>query len=426
MKKIKLIIIGAFLITMFSFGSNLPISKEASIIENTSSAEVLMRGTGVYKSGEKSKRKIKKDIKANGNSKAIKDAKKATIYYLLYGGTDPILSNNEEKNKFKNVEEKYFNMDNINKYISYESASFSKKVTIDGGKGIKISKDFKINKNLLVEDLENDGVVIKKESLADKLGNPFIMTIPIVKKGQNPIDVLNNDKDARQISSVIESYLTAKQYDVIVPEAQEQMNKLNSAQIGMSDGEADFSYQLALSIGSDIYITYSGVLEDAGYGTKQYVVNVKAYETTTARLLGTETGYSKGREGNVKVSIEEAVNDAMNNILSRINNYWEADLKKGIQYKVIINISSDFEEDEIEDIQFDLIDIIEEMSAKSKENIVSSNVVDYLIWASPEEYDSSSKIYRAIKKEYKKMGTDGRIGKVNLNKKMILLKVSAE
>jgi superfamily II helicase len=170
----------------------------------------------------------------------------------------------------------------------------------------------------------------------------------------------------------------------------------------------------------------SGELEDAGYGTEQYVVNVKAYETTTARLLGTETGYSKGREGNVKVSIEEAVNDAMNNILSRINNYWEADLKKGIQYKVIVNISSEFEEDEVEDIQFDLIDIIEKISAKSKENIVSSNVVDYLIWASPEDYDSSSKIYRAIKKEFRDMGTDGRIGKVNLNKKMILLKVSAE
>ncbi|OQY10835.1 MAG: hypothetical protein B6I28_00145 [Fusobacteriia bacterium 4572_132] len=426
MKKIKLIIIGTFLITIFSFASNLPISKEASIMENTSSAEVLMKGTGVYKSGEKSKRKIKKDISANGNKNAINDAKKATIYYLLYGGTDPILSNNEEKNRFKSLEEKYFSMDNINKYISYESSSFAKKVTIDGGKGIKVTKEFKINKNLLMKDLENDGVIIKKETLADKLGNPFIMTIPVTKKGENPIDILSKDKDAKHMSAVIESYLTAKQYDVVVPEAQAQMNMLNSAQIGLSDAEEDFSYQLALSVGSDIYITYSGELEDAGYGTKQYAVNVKAYETTTARLLGTETGYSKGREGNVKVSIEEAVNDAMNNVLARINNYWEADLKKGIQYKVIVNISSEYEEDEVEDIQFDIIDIIEKISKKSKENIVSSNVVDYLIWVSPEDYASSSKVYRAIKKEFRNMGTDGKIGKVNLNKKMILLKVSAE
>ncbi|BDU51046.1 DUF6175 family protein [Haliovirga abyssi] len=426
MKKIKLILIFMFFITIFGFASNLPLSKEATIIENVSSAEVLMKGTGIYKSKERSKRKIKKDIEKNGIFNAIKDAKRAIIYYLLYEGTDPILSSNDEKNKFQNIEEKYFEIGKINNYITYESTRFSKKIIIDRGKGIKIAKSFKVNKELLMKDLTNDGVLIKRENLVEKLGNPSIMVIPMTKKGENPIELLNKNDNMRHISSVIESYLTAKQYDVVVPEQQEKMNKLNSAQMGLADAEEDFSYKLALSVGSDIYITFSGELTDAGYGTKQYVVNLKAYETTTSRLLGTETGYSNSRDGNVKISIEEAVNDAMNNILSRINNYWVADLKKGIQYKLVINCSDEFDEDELEDIQFELIDIIEKLSNKSKENIVSKNMIDYSIWVSNEKLSSSFKIYRYIKKEFGKSGMDGRIKKINLNRKMIILEVSPE
>lgn len=425
-KKTNLLLIFMCFITVFSFASNLPLAKEATIIENVSSAEVLMKGTGIYQSDQKNKRRIEKDISQNGISNAIKDAKRSTVYYLLYDGTDPILSSNEEKIKFEKEAEKYFKIENINNYITYESTRFLKKITIDGGKGIKITKDFKVNKTLLIKDLERDGIIVKRSTLADKLGNPFIMTIPMVKKGENPIKVLNNNKNMRQISSVIESYLTAKQYDVVVPEQQDQMNKLNSAQMGLANAEDDFSYKLALSVGSDIYITFSGELENAGYGTKQYVVNLKAYETTTSRLLGTETGYSKGREGNIKVSIEEAVNDAMNNILSRINNYWESDLKKGVQYKVIVNISSEFDENKIEDIQFGLIDILKTLSKKSKENIVSKNMIDYLIWVSNNKFSSSFEIYYYIKKGFKKANIDGNIKKINLNKKMILLEVTPE
>jgi hypothetical protein len=283
-----------------------------------------------------------------------------------------------------------------------------------------------VNKELLTKDLEARSILAARSDLAETIGNPFIMVLPSVQKGQSPIDALRTNPTYKHAAAVVESYLTARQYDVIVPEQQESMESLNTAQMDLGDREEDYAYQLALSIGSDVYIEFSGVQEDAGYGTKKYAMIVRAYETTTARLLGTETGYSRGRKGELMVSVEEAMNDAIDKVLSRITNYWKKDVDRGIQYKLIFNISTDFDEDQIEEIQFALMDAIEEMSKSSKENIVTNQTVDYLIWCDPKKYDKSSKVYRYVKKYFKKEETEGTLRKVNVNRKMILLKVDYE
>ncbi|MBT6470534.1 MAG: hypothetical protein HOK52_04665, partial [Candidatus Marinimicrobia bacterium] len=300
------------------------------------------------------------------------------------------------------------------------------KLKTDGGKGLKLVKRYKVNKELLTKDLEARNILAARSDLAETIGNPFIMVLPSVKKGKSPIDALRTNPTYKHAAAVVESYLTARQYDVIVPEQQESMESLNAAQMDLGDREEDYAYQLALSVGSDVYIEFSGVQEDAGYGTRKYAITVRAFETTTARLLGTETGYSQGRKGELMVSVEEAMNDAIDKVLSRITNYWKKDVDRGIQYKLIFNISTDFDEDQIEEIQFALMDAIEEMSKSSKENIVTNQTVDYLIWCDPKKYDKSSKVYRYVKKYFKKEETEGTLRKVNVNRKMILLKVDYE
>jgi hypothetical protein len=252
------------------------------------------------------------------------------------------------------------------------------------------------------------------------------MVIPSTQKGQNPVELLMNDPKAKHAASVIESYLTARQYDVVVPEQQASLEGLADAQLALGDREEDISYSLALSIGSDVYITYSLSTDVAGFGTEKYVSNVRAYETTTARLLGTETGYSQGRQGEINLSIEEAINDAIDKVLSRISNYWKSDLKRGIQYKLVFNISTDFDDDEVEDIQFALMDAAEAVSKSSKENIATAQTLDYLIWCDPEGYDKSSKVYRNIKKAFDDEGLDAKLRRLSVNRKMILLKVDYE
>ena len=415
-----------FLVLFSLINAQLPVSKQATLVETVSSSEVMIEATGIYKGkGKKKKHKIK-DVKSKGVSMATLDAKKSAVWHVLFGGTDPLLKSSQEQQIFGQHEGFFFNNDNISNYITYEDALLIKKLNTDGGQGIKIVKRFKVNKELLTKDLEARNVIAAREDLAETIGNPFIMVLPAVNKGQSPIDALRTNPAYKHAASVVESYLTARQYDVIVPQQQESLESLNAAQMDLGDREEDYSYQLALSIGSDVYIEFSGIQEDAGYGTKKYALTVKAFETTTARLLGTETGYSQGRKGELMVSVEEAMNDAIDKVLARVTEYWKKDVKKGIQYKLIINLSTDFDEDEVEEIQFALMDAIEEMSKASKENIVTNQTVDYLLWCDPGKYDKSSKVYRYVKKYFKQEDTSGTLRKVNVNRKMILLKVDYE
>ncbi len=406
--------------------SQFPLSREAKLVEVVSSSEVMIEATGIYSGNGKRAKHKKKDVTKNGTSKALVDAKRSAIYFLLFSGTDPLIRSEKEKEKFSSYESSFFKEDKMINYITYEDTNIKKKVKIKDGTALKIVKRFKINKEKITKDLEKFGVIISRDALVESLGNPYIMVLPSVPKGKNPIEVLSSDKTYRHAAAVVESYLTALQYDVLVPAQQAALETLNMAQMGISDREEDYAYQLALSIGSDIYIEFSGSEDDAGYGTKKYSINIRAYETTTARLLGSETGYSRGRKGELMVSVEEAMNDAIDKILSRIRSYWIKDMNQGVQYKLVFDISTDFDEDEVEEIQFALMDAIEDLSKKSKENIITNQTMDYLVWCDADKYNKSSKVYRFLKKYFKKEGTDGVLRKVNVNRKMIILKVDYE
>ena len=144
------------------------------------STEVMIEATGIYRGkGKKDKKKIK-DVGANGVSGATLDAKKSAVYFVLYGGTDPLLSSAEEKLDFIAHEAFFFNKDNISHYISYEDINIMKKLKTDGGKGLKIVKRFKVNKELLTKDLEARNILEARSDLAETVGNPFIMVLPSV------------------------------------------------------------------------------------------------------------------------------------------------------------------------------------------------------------------------------------------------------
>lgn len=416
-------------IIMFIFTINtmiqaqLPVSREAKIVEVVSSNEVMIEATGIYNGVGKKAKKKRKDVDKVGVPNAILDSKRSALYYLLFGGTDPILSAPDERQKFGYNEQQFFSEGNLVQYITYEDPMIVKKIKVNEGQSLKIIKRYKINKKLLVDNLVGLKIIESQAELTSQLGNPYIMVIPSVSKGQSPIDELRNNKEYKHAASVVESYLTARQYEVVVPEQQESMAGLQQAQLDLGDRGEDFAYQMALSVGSDVYLEFSGVNEDAGYGTKKYAITLRAYETTTARLLGTETGYSQGRKGELMVSVEEAMNDAIDKVLSRVRNYWKKDVDKGVQYKMVFSISDDFDEDEIEEIQFALMDAIEEVSNNSKENIVTNQTMDYLIWCDAGVYDKSSQVYRYVKKYFNKQGTSGTLRKVNVNRKMLILKV---
>ncbi len=434
MKNIALLTILALLCSTltvsFAEASNLPRSREGTLIESTSPTEVMVRagGIGYWEKGMSSKKDIDKTLLRDAED----DGRKAAVYFILFGGTDPLLSNEAERNSFAPHQEGFFASDNIRKYIAWEGEEFLKRVKkpIERKKKyeLHIEKAYKVNKQLIEDYLNSINVLPTREVITEVLGMPFIMVIPAAKKGENPIDLLQSNSNLSHAAKVIESYLTARQYDVVVPEQQLDLSALALAQQSLKDVEEDYSYQLALSIGSDVYITYEANIEEDRLNTRKAVVSVRAYETTTARLLGTETGYSPSAASAPKVLIENAINDAIDKVLSRIMDYWKSDLARGIQYKLIISISTDFDEEQSEEISFVFMDLLEEITKKGKfkENIVTDQTLDYLIWCDPTDYDKSTKLYRKIKSKFDDEFSDGTVKKVNINRKMVLLQIVAE
>jgi hypothetical protein len=401
--------------------SNLPRVCQATLLESTSPTTVMVRATGIGigKKGHKPK-------SAELDRSANLDARRTAIWYVLLGGTDPLLQTDTEKQAFEKIQENFFREDNIRNFIAWEADYYDKRIKIDNGMGLKIEKTFKINKGLLQETLVQQAVMTKTTAIAEVLGLPTIMVIPEAPKDIAPLELLKTDPNIKKGAEVIESYLTARKYTAIVPEQQQVLQELISTQYALGGAEEDYSYLLALSIGSDVYITYNITIESRTIGSstvKKGIVGCRAFETTTGRLLGTETGYSPERAAPDAVLIEEAMNDAADKVLSRISAYWKADTKQGVQYKLIVSVSNTYDTDEAEEIIFQVNDILKGMSNMLKENAVSDYSYDVLMWVNPDKYASASDIYRAIKNLYK---GNGSVKRTSISRKLILLAVTEE
>jgi len=406
-----------------AFPQDPPISRQATLVERVSAAEVMIEASGIYQSTETRSRRIDRDLNDNGVPMATDDAKKAAVWFLLFGSTDPMLSTTDAQNRFRPYESHFFDLGNISRWITWEQTGLQSRVRTADETGLQITKRFRINTEMIRSELERFRIIEELTELTEAIGRPFIMVLPQAPVGQNPVDLLRNDTQIRHAASVVESFLTSRLYDVLVPEQMADIGQMVSALNLVEGQQDDYAYQIAQQIGSDIYITYSGTEEDAGYGTRRVAMQVRAFETTTGRLLGTETGYSQGRRGERSVSTEEAMNDAIDKVLNRINNYWVEDMRRGIQYKVILNIPSGFDRDEIEDIQFAFIDAVEAITQSSRENIATGQTLDFLIWCDPQNYYNSRNVYRDLSREFTRQGGIGRIRSVTMNRKLLVLEV---
>lgn len=401
---------------------NLPESREATLVETTSPTEVMVRAKGIGHHDPSGLFK-KPDPKVM-NKRAEVDAMKSAVYFLLFNAETPILQTAEEKLAFQNIQESFFERDHLEKFISWESSQYNSRVKMNKT-SVKVEKTYKINKQLMVDELVNQGIIAAREDIVSKVGMPYIMVLPEAKDDQSPLGMLSEPK-YKKAAEVIESYLTGRQYDVLVPEAVQATNAMQQTASFMSGMEDDLSYQLALSIGSDIYMTYSVNLESRKVGSTKVTkasVGVRAYETTTARLLGTATGYSEERPGGELMLVEEAVNNAVDQTLSKLMSYWKSDLERGIQYKLVVSLGSGFSSNTAEDIAWGFGDILKNTTTDYKENVISDKTLDYLIWCAPADYQRSSEVYRTLKEQYMNEGLPGELDRGVINRKLLLLNI---
>ncbi len=101
-------------------------------------------------------------------------------------------------------------------------------------------------------------------------------------------------------------------------------------------------------------------------------------------------------------------------------------MTRGIQYKIIVSVSTDYDLDDAEDVLFELTDALEEKSKQTKEILLTDYTLDYLIWVDHEAYGKSSDIYRDLRKTINRALPDGKVRRVTMNRKLIVLKVDME
>ncbi|PIO49208.1 MAG: hypothetical protein CMR00_00580 [[Chlorobium] sp. 445] len=403
---VPLVLLLLFVVVGRAVYAQVPKSQEATFVESYSPTEVTLKAKGIGFNVDEAER----------------DARKCAVYFLLYSANDAILQTPAEKEAFKAIEQEFFTDANINNYITFMSNSILSKVKLQDG-SVKVEKLIRVNREKLKEDLVAKGAIAGTKDLAAIAGNPFIMVLPEVPKGQSPIAALQRDPNIKKGAEVIESYLTARRYEVRVPEQQDAVNDLVSAKKAVAGIQDDIAYKLALSIGADIYISYNVKIEQGSIG-KKASVGCRAYETTTARLLGTETGYSPERPDVPEAAlIEEAMNFAIDRVLSRINAYWKEDIASGRQYKVIFRITGKF--DDPDDLTDALEDVLKEVTTKRKNNATTKETVDWILWQN--SYESERDFFKAISKAFeankniKKLGA--KLKRVNVNRKLMLLEI---
>lgn len=385
----------------------IPATGEATFVETFSPAEVTILSTGV----------------GSNLNEAEKDARYQAVNFVLLGGTDPLLQTPEEKVKFEIVKNQVLHKDSVRKFISFEDDKYQKRVKTPD-RQLKITKIMRVNKRLLEEFLISKEVLKSRAAISEAIGTPFVMVMPQTSKEENPIELLNTNFLYKKGAQIIESFLTARQYNVQVPDQTVTLNELVGTLATNREIKEDISYALALTIGCDIYITFTVDITTGRYGTRKASVGVRIYETTTARLLGTETGYSpEVQTSSDQVVMESAFNDCMDKVLSRMTAYWKDDIKNGLQYKLIVKFIGSYTPDKIEQIQFCLTDIVRGIANKTKENIISDKTIDLLIWAKPEQYENVRKIYQTLKSQFEAKFPDYRMNQITLNRKLIVVQV---
>jgi len=376
---------------------------EASFVESYSPTEVTVKATGVGDNPEM----------------ADADVARVALDFVMFKWTDRIVSVEAERKGMDPVLDELYR--EPRPYLSWVADKVTATRKLANGQ-YEITRLVRVNKGSLTDLLVAKGVMASREELADAVGNPVIMVIPDAPKGQSPLEVFDKNRLAQQTAGVIESYLTARQYEVQIPRAADNLNS-QVDMIGTVKGmDEDVAYKIALTSGSDIFITFSGTVDNTQGGRKASLV-VKAFESTTGRALGTETGYSQTRPNTSDEALtEEATSDAIDKVLQRVTNYWKADARKGLQYKVVLKVTGKFDEATAEKVKDGLEDLVESEFPGSKQNILTDKTMDYTILAPRAKYKTSSNVSRALRNKLEIPGV--KVKETIRNRKFLMLEVT--
>lgn len=271
-------------------------------------------------------------------------------------------------------------------------------------------------------DSKNNQQTTQSVNVEDEMqSKPIIMILPEVQaKGAASLQQVADNPFAKATMEGITDYLAQKHYEVKSLEGSTDLENIIQMQNDIAGNSEDLAYLAGLTLDADIFIKYSGFIDNNGFVT----VNIKAYETTTAKLLASKSSSidSHGRLSPIdkQANLKSAAKKAMPSIEKQLAAYWKDDVKLGVQYKVIMNITGEYSDSELENLQDEIPQNLKQKFNKVKVNSMTSKTIDLVVYADQQKFDGVNDVYREIRVSLKNLV---ETKKLNITKKLIVMEI---
>jgi hypothetical protein len=248
-------------------------------------------------------------------------AKKGAAESAILFAALQLTGSDEEKSRIEGMKDSFVKNEALAKVGRVLKTMF-----FDGG--IKIDVLVDVNVKELRRKLETASLIKKATDLADEVGNPVILIAPEGSDGRKiqPAEKFIIDR--------IASFFTQRKYEIVDAGAMKNIGEMQKAVNAIEGVIDDPIAQVASIVGADIYVTYT-----AGQtAVVKASASIKAFETTTARLLASATGESRQYPAGTAVvdAVREAVSDAVPKTFEDLSGYWHEQAAKGKTYLVSI------------------------------------------------------------------------------------------
>jgi len=260
---------------------------------------------------------------------AVDQARKGCLEWMI---TNHMAQKQSERQAYMGQQKNIFAK--LDRYVAYPPAGSA----AGKGQGIKsrmrMSEDeikveiiTEVHKKPLMADLTNMGVIQSTDEMLESMGMPSLIAIP---------SKASRGSKLRGIAEgLVNEYLTNAGYEVLDPQGVSDLNKMTDAIGEVAGAEEDEAAQIAMAAGADVYFVYEAYRDKEGGGIA-YAINVKAYETTTASMLGSKNASGPARAnwvaGQENAALQEPLGDAMGSVLPVVEKYWKKNAPKGRKY----------------------------------------------------------------------------------------------
>jgi hypothetical protein len=343
--------LAAALVTGCSSKQAKPTSYQAEVVESLDGNRVRVAAVGA----------------GDDTQEAIMDGYKAAIYRV----SQDLVQSSEERIGWEGVQDEIFT--NANKYVErYNIKSRRKEPHAD----VKLNLDIVVNRKRLSDDLVAMGVIKAQRELMSELRNPSIVVLPEDKISQASWRQFAVDQ--------VNSYLTSRKYEVLDAKQVAKLDGMTADSRAAAGIGNDQQAAIALQLGGDIYVVFDVNVSKAAVGRDSTIkasASARAFETTTARSIGSATGFSReyaGTAGSEEKAVAEALSDAVDRVLVNVMDYWKDDAIKGFQY--LVQVNGNFAGDDGQAVRRTLYRVLKESAGDLKENVATDKTLNYRVW----------------------------------------------